>query len=319
VAQAAPIERELHFIVTIDAQQDWKKNDPKHPGDQSSKATTHQRWEVRTRLMSDGVLQVRDLLDPDLDSRMEAKTIFLARRAKKEMEDSGQPFKVPHTEAEKNALMQHMQEQIMGCKADETCSHDMTMRYAALMAVIEHPEALEPDTVPGRFLYFLPAKACLEESRVTLDMSIQGTRFNKDVDEFIPFTEHRSADTVNARDGLPLCEHFTATIDTKNPKEMMRQETVFIPRPEGVTEHTENGHTSHTQESQPLVAAALDWVNDVLRYAPTRGIQSASLPIPLSLNGNSTWLGLWSGTAKVTIEWSFDVVPPYTSGSTPKP
>ena len=309
-AESAPLERELHIVVTVDAEQNWSKDDPKYPGHQWSKATSRQRWEVRTRLRSDGKLQVRDLLDPDLNTRMEAKTIFLARQAKALFEQSGKPFKIPHTDAEKSALMQQMQEQIMGCKGEETCSHDMTLQYAALMAAIEFPEALEEDTVPGQYLYFLPFKGCADESRVTLNMAIDGERYNKDVDHLVTFSEHRSADTVNASDGLSLCDHFTAVIDTKDPNKLVRQETIFVPRPEGITEYTERDHTSHRQEPQPLIGAALNWVNDTLRHAPESGNVSATLPLPMSLNGNSTWLGLWQGTAKVTLQWSFATVPP---------
>ena len=315
VAAAAPIERELHFVVTVDAEQDWKKNDPKYPGDQWSKATAHQRWEVRTRLRSDGKLQVRDLLDPDMNARMEAKTIFLARQAKALIEQSGQRFKIPHNDAEKSALMDQMQEQIMGCKADPVCAHDLTMQYAALMAAIEFPEALQEDTVPGQYLYFLPFKGCADESRVTLTLAIDGVRYNKDVDHLVPFSERRSADTVNASDGLPLCEHFAAVIDTKDPKRLVRHETIFVPRPEGEADYTERGHTSHTPGPQPLIGAALDWVNDTLRHAPESGNVSATLPLPMSLNGNSTWLGLWQGTAKVTLQWSFKEVPPQDSAA----
>jgi hypothetical protein len=304
-AGAAPLERELYFVATVDAQQTWKKNDPRHPGDQWSKATAQQRWEVRTRLRSDGKLQVRDLLDPDINARMEAKTIFLARQAKALLEQSGKTFKAPHTDAEKGALMQQMQEQLMGCKAEPVCTHDLTLQYAALMAAIEFPEALEDDTVPGQYLYFLPYKGCPEESHVSLSLAIDGVRFNKDVDRLVPFSERRSADTTNASDGLPLCEHFTAVIDTRNPRKLVRQETIFVPRPEGTTEYTERDHTSRREEPQPLVGAALNWVNDTLRQAQESGSATATLPLPMSLNGNSTWLGVWEGSAKVTLQWSF--------------
>jgi hypothetical protein len=305
-----PVERELHFVVTVEAQQSWAKDDPQHPGRQWSKAVAHQRWDVRTRLRSDGKLEVRNLLDPDTNARMEAKTIFLARQAKARLEQSGQTFKPPRNDAEKNALMQAMQEQIFSCKGEPACTHDLTLQYSALMAAIEFPEALEEDTVPGQYLYFLPYKGCAEESRVTLDLAIDGERYNKDAGHIVTFSERRSADTSNASDGLPLCEHFAAVIDTHDPQHRVRQETLFVPRPEGVTEYTERGHTSHAEEPQPLVGAALDWVNETLRQAPESGNASATLPLPMSLNGNSTWLGLWQGTARVTLQWSFAKVPP---------
>ena len=65
-------------------------------------------------------------------------------------------------------------------------------------------------------------------------------------------------------------------IDTQDPKHRMRQETIFVPRPAGVTDYTERGHTSHTEESQPLVGAALDWINDTLRQATQSGSASTT-------------------------------------------
>jgi hypothetical protein len=311
-APPRPLERELHFVVTVEAEQTWAKDDPKHPGKQWSKAVAHQRWEVRTRLRSNGKLEVRNLLDPDISARMDAKTIFLARQAKEQLEKAGKPFKPPHTDEEKSALMDQMQEQIFACKGEPTCTHDLTLQYAALMAAIEHPEALEEDTVPGQYLYFLPYKGCPEASRVTLDLAIDGERFNKDVDRLVSFSERRSADTQDASDGLALCEHFTAVIDTHDGKRPVRQETIFVPRPVGVTEYTERGHTSHAEEPEPLIGAALDWVNDTLRQAPESGSASATLPLPMSLNGNSTWLGVWQGTARVNLQWTFLEVPATT-------
>lgn len=308
-AMAAAVERELHFVATVEAEQTWKKNDPKYPGEQWSKGSTRQRYELTTRLRSDGKLEVRNLLDPDLDQRLEAKTIHLARQAKKYLEQPGQTIRIPQTPAEKSELMRHMQEQLMSCKGEPTCGHETTMRFAAIMAAIDYPEALEEDTVPGRYLYFLSYKGCPEKSRITLTMAIEGVRYNKTSDKFVPFSERRSADTIDASDGLALCAHFTAVIDTEDSNQPMWQETVFVPRPEGVTEYTENGHTSRTNEPQPMPTAAIEWMNEVLRHAAPTGSASTTLPLPLSLNGNSTWLGLWTGTVRVSMQWSFKEVP----------
>jgi len=197
----------------------------------------------------------------------------------------------------------------MGCKGDATCSYEMNMRFASIVAAMNYPEALEEDTVPGRYLYFMPFKGCAEKSRVTLTMTIQGVRFNKDSGSFVPFQERRTADTVDASDGLAVCAHFTAVVDTQDPAKPMWQETIFVPRPEGVTEFTESGHVSRTIEYQPMPTAATEWMNGVLRHAPASGTATATLPLPLSLNGNSTWLGVWTGTVKVTMQWSFKDVP----------
>jgi hypothetical protein len=304
----AAVERELKLVVSVEATQDWKKNDPQFPGEQWSKATATQRWEIRTRLKSDGVLHGYDLLDPDLDTRMWAKTAHLARQAKKMLDRPGQPFQLPRSEAEKSAFMRKVQERDIACKGDVACRRNLTMESAAIMAAIQNPELLEPDDTPGRFLYFLPFAGCAEQSRVQLSLAIEGVRYNKTSDKLVPFSERRQADTVDASDGLRLCDHFLATIDTQDPQKRMRQETLYIPTPVGVTLYTESGHTSRTEQPQPLVGAALDWVNNTLRHAATTGTATTTLPLPLSLNGNSTWLGQWTGTAKVTMQWSFEPV-----------
>lgn len=303
-----PIERELHIIATIDATQNWKKNDPEYPGEQWSKGTSKQRYEMRTRLRSEGKLELRHLLDPNLDARMEAKTIYLARQAKKILGTPGHPLKLPTTEKEKMALMNRMQSDVVACSGDPTCNQEKQLYWATILAAMEYPEAMEEDTEPGRYLYFMPFKGCPQTSHVTLKIAIDGVRYNKDVDKFIPFSERHNADTVDAFDGLSLCAHFTAVIDTQDPAKPMWQETIFVPRPVGVTEYTENDHTSREKQPQPVLTAVIDWMGNVLRHAPASGKASAALPLALPFNQNATWLGLWTGTANVTMQWSFKEV-----------
>lgn len=314
---AVPVERELHIVTTIDAVQTWTKDDPKHPGEQWSKGTAKHRYEMRTRLRSDGELELRHLLDPDVPTRMEAKTIWLARLAKKMLAKPGQPFKLPKTDAEKADLSRRMREDFSKCDGQPACRSEKELYYAAIFAAMEYPEAMEEDTEPGRYLYFLPFKGCPEKSRVTLAAAIDGVRYNKDSDKFLPFSERHSADTVDADDGLALCAHFTAVIDTQDPAQPMWQETIFVPRPEGLTEYTENNHTSREQQPQPLITAVLDWMGHTLRHAPASGKASAALPLALPLNQNATWLGLWTGTANVTMEWSFQEVPASAASAGP--
>lgn len=317
VVPPRPSVRELHVVATVDATQTWKKNDPKYPGEQWSTGSAQQRYEIRTQLQSEGKLELRNLLDPDLPTRMEAKTIFLARQAKKMLEKPGQTFKLPKTEQEKAALTMRMREELSLCDGQPACRYEKELFYAAIFAAMAYPEAMEEDTEPGRYLYFLPFKGCPEYSRVTLKMAIDGVRYNKDVDKFIPFSERHSADTINADEGISLCSHFTAVIDTQDKDKPMYQETIFVPRPVGLTEYTENGHTSREQQPQPVVTAAIDWMNAHLRHASSDGKASVSLPLALPLNQNATWLGLWTGTAKVTMEWTFREVPASASASQP--
>ena len=305
-----PIDRELHYVITVDAEQDWHKNDPKYPGEQWSKATTKQRYEVTTRLRSEGELEVRNLNDFDPPTRFEAKTIFLARQAARAFAREGKPFHIPQTAAEKTALSSEVQVAMAECKDSAECRNERMLRYAAIFAVIENPDALKPDTEPGTYLYFLPYAGCTDISRVTLEMQIDGVRFNKTQKDFVPFSEHHSADTVNGSDGLALCKHYNAVIDTRDREKPMYLDNVFVPRPIGTTTYTEGGHTSHTPEPQPVPGAAVEWVAALLRHAPVRGKASATVPLTLSLNGNSTWLGLWTGSAKVDVEWNFTEVAP---------
>lgn len=316
-APLRPSERELHIVATVEAAQDWKKNDPEYPGDQWSKGTTKQRYEIRTRLRSDGRLEVRNLLDPNPTKRMEAKTIHLARQVKRQMEAEGKPFNIPRTPAEKQALSGKAMAEIVACAGDFTCNYETQTKYAAIFAAMENPEMLEEDTEPGRYLYFLPYKGCPEASRVQLTMAIDGVRYNKTADKFLPFSERRSADSVNTSDGLALCRHMLAVIDTKDPQQPMWQETIFVPRPEGITEYTESKHTAREKQPQPMPTAPLDWMTEMLRHAKPEGTLSASLPLPLALNGNQTVLGLFTGTAKVTMQWSFKEVPAAPASAKP--
>lgn len=300
-----PLDRELHFVVTMEAEQSWKKNDPEHPGDQWSKATAKGRYEVTARLRSDGKLEVRNLLADDMNERLEAKTIRLARIAKKEIEASGQPLVIPQTDAEEQAISRRYQYESFKCNGDAVCLNKTNLRFASILAAMQYPEALQEDTVPGQYYYFLPYPGCTGTSRVTMAIDINGVRYNKTVKRFVPFAEHREADSVNLTDGQPLCDHFVTVLDTQEPVRPLAVENAFIPSPFGTTSYTELEHTQKTDEPQPIPEAVRDWVTATLRHAGPRGSSSATLPLPLSLNGNSTWLGLWTGTVKVTLQWSF--------------
>lgn len=303
-----PVVYALKIVATVDATQQWEKNDPEYPGEQWSKAKGKQRYEILTELRSDGRLEVRNLLHPDLETRLEAKVIFLARTVARQMRAEGKEVRLPETEAEQAELNEQMYREMRACKGEAGCSNEVSQRYSALFAAMQYPEAMEEDTVPGRFMYFLPFDGCRESSRVQMALAIDGVRYNKNERDLVEFSERRSADTVDASDGMTLCEHFTVVVDTEDEENGLYVENVFVPRPVGITEYTENGHTTREEQSQPMPPAALDWMTETLRHAPLSGKASATLPLPMSLNGNSTWLGLWKGEADVEMEWSFIAV-----------
>jgi hypothetical protein len=304
LAAATALERQFELIVDVDAEQRWQRSDKKY-GEQWSKSTTQQRYEILTRLRADPELQVRNLLDPDLDTRLEAKTIHLARSAKKMLDASGKPIRIPATPQEQAALMRRMQLDQVACKAAPACEFGVNLQYAAIFAAMQYPEALEEDTVPGRYLYFLRYPGCPSRARVTLTMNIEGVRYNKTVDKLVPFSEQRSADTLDNFEELLLCSHYTAVIDTADPQRPLYLENVHIPRPLGETVYTERGGTVRRNESQPMPSAVLEWVSANLQHAATAGSISGEVPLVLPLNGNSTILGTSTGIAKVKMSWRF--------------
>ena len=301
-----PIYRKFTYDIRIEAEQDWYKNDPEYPGDQHSKGRATHRYRLTTWLRSDGELHVRNLLDPDVEKRLEAKVIRLARQALKMADASGEPIHIPQTEEERSAFTMKMNKRLMDCKAEPTCYNDTMMQYAAIMAAIDYPGALEEDTVEGRYLYFEPFKGCPESSRVQMEMEVSGIRYNKTVDKFVPFREVRQADTLDASDGLRLCAHFLAVIDTQAEDRAMYQETIFVPRPQGYSDYTESGKTQRTEGPQPILTEVTDWVGIELRQHEPAGEMNVELPLVLPLNSNATWLGKFDGTAKVNLKWSFE-------------
>lgn len=304
-AELTPLIYTLTIDANLDAKQDWEKNDPQYPGRQWSRATGKQRYHLQFEMRSDGRLEVRNLLHHDLDTRLEAKIIHMARSVARRMRAEGKEVTLPETEAEKAAISQDLYREIRACGGDAACINTANLEYAALFAAIEYPEAMEEDTVPGQYQYFLPFKGCKESSRVQMALAIDGERYNKDVNRLVEFSERRSADTRDASDGIPLCDHFAIVVDTQDAEQGLYVENVFVPSPVGVTTYTERGRTTSEEQSQPMPPAMLDWMTATLRQAPLSGTRKAVLPLSMSLNGNSTWLGLWTGEAQVEMTWSF--------------
>lgn len=304
---AADLVRQLQYTVTVDAQQTWKN--PDHG--QWSKATSRQRYEMSTQFKSDGKLEVRNFNDLDLNARLEAKVIFLARRAKQQLERSGKSIKIPKTEEEKSELSNGMQEEMYKCNGDQACTSNVMSRYTAIFAAMQYPEAMQDDTVPGTFLYFLPFPGCADKAHVTIEMQIDGQRWNKTSDRLVPFSERHSADSTSTSDDkLPLCQHMNAVLDTADKVKSLYLDNVWVPTPTGTTSYTESGEARPAkQERQPMPTEVLDWMASVLRHAPPNGSAHANIALPLPLNANATTLGLWQGVAKVDFQWSFTEQP----------
>lgn len=302
--------RALHIVVEFDAQQTWQ-SDTKEYGKEHSEATTHQRYELTTHLRSDNIPHSRNLLDRDLKTRLKAKTIHLASQAKRRLAAAGKPINIPHTEAEKSALAQRMQEDQFACHGDEVCRRGVMELYTALFAAAQYPNAGKKDTGKVNFLYFEPFSKCSNMTRVTMQMSIKGRHYNKGKHEVVPFTEQRSADSENTPEDVPLCEHYLAVIDTQDVAQPMYLENVYLPSAIGETVHTELGNTQRATESQPMNADVLGWVTQQLRHAPASGSVQGTVKLDTPLSGISEDSGGSEGTAQVKLTWSF--LPPKTT------
>ncbi|WP_353254100.1 hypothetical protein [Salinisphaera sp. PC39] len=309
---AEPIERELHVIVEFDAEQTWVSKTEEY-GHQHSEATTHQRYELRTRLRAEPELHSRNILDLDKETRLKAKTIWLARQAIEEMKASGGEVVIPTTPEQKQAMSRKMQEQQVECGGDMACRQAVQMRFAKLFAAAEYPEALEEDEPgTGRYRYFEPYEGCPVETRVTMEMTTEGVHYSERTQELVPFKETRSADTVNGETEVPLCERYLAVIDAKDDRDPMYIENFYLPSAVGETVRTEQSDpvwTERKTESQPQNAFVLGWVTQQLRHGPTSGSAEETISLHGPLNGISRQSGNYThGEAHVKMTWRFEKV-----------
>lgn len=292
-AAAEPVTRELYVLVEFDAQQQWA-GEGEYPGEYQ--ATSTQSYEVRLTLQSDGHLYAANLLDPDLTARLKAKTVHLARKALRKLEAQGN--KVP--QMNQQALSRGMRQEQIACGGDPKCRHEVMQRYVALFAAMQYPEALEADGEGGRYRYFEPYAGCESHWKVQMRLDIEGTRAG------VPFAEHHAAtDSGSTDDGIALCQRYLAVIDTQDTDQPLYLENFFLPSASGQTTTEVGGEVSRRTESQPMPSAVLSWVTAQLKHAPAQGHLTASVPLPLPLNGVSVGLGTAAGTAEVELTWHF--------------
>lgn len=301
---ADTLKRELHVVVEIDAEQSWV-SDTKEFGQQHYNATSQQRYELRTPLQADSQLQVLNLLDPDQKTRLKAKTIHLARQAKKKLAAAGKPIDIPQTPEEKSALTRRMQEEQYACQGDSECRQDSMMLYAAVFAAIEYPEAAQDPVGEGRYLYYEPASGCDAYSKVSMQLSIKGNHWNKGEKRVVPFTQQRSAEVENPQDDIALCKRYLAVIDTKASEKPLYSENFYLPSAVGETVSDELGETMTKQERQPMIGDVLAWVTQQLKHAEKSGQTTAQVRLLQPLSGISEQSGTIEGKADVKLSWEF--------------
>ena len=306
-SSAQTLERELSVVVEFDAERNWTSQTEER-GNEHSTASSTQRYELKTRLQAEPTLYSRNLLDPDQEKRLRAKTIYLARQAKQKLEAAGKPVVIPQTPKQKQDLARQMQQEQFACGGDAECRRNTNTLYAAVFAAAQYPEAFAEDTGPKRYRYYEPASDCNAYSRVTMELNIEGEHYNKSEKEVVPFTEQRQADTENPSDDVPLCQRYLAVIDTQDEAQPLYLENFYLPSATGETVLTENGETQRKTERQPMATNVLGWINTQLKHAPESGSLEEKIPLVQPLNGISEVSGTSTGSANVKMTWSFTPV-----------
>jgi len=309
-APAAPIERPLQLLVTVEGAQSWRN------ALQWSKSTTRQRYDLSTRLRSDGRLYPDNLLDTDPERRMAIKQEYLTRRGLERLkrENGG---KLPRRSGELQRFANGAQSQIMACRGESECTLELAERFAALSALeqysTEELEAfLQPsaDDGPGRYLYFFGYAGCPNRIHITSTSHFQGEQaFDKEKKKLVPFVMDRNADAAGSEsEQKGLCWRYTATVDTQSGTIFL--ENAFLPSPRGTTVYTAGKNTTRKDEDLPIPVQVLDWTSAVLRQARDAGAEAKAFRFTRPLDGNASVLGDFDGSLKATLTWSFRTATP---------
>jgi hypothetical protein len=297
-AQAANVDRYLSFVITVDGNQNWKNVL------QWSKATTSQRYEFSTGLRSDGKLWGGNINDLDQDRRMVIKTEYLRQKGMTTIRAAGLDPNSPNLQQE---LSTRAQKDSFACNGNPICISDTGQKYAAMMAAAvepPNPEALGGDP---RYQIFTGFQGCPNRLHLTQKSDTTGeTAWGRNKDHIYPYALHTTADYAGSdTDKQSMCTFFNAVIDTA--ENQLYLDNVYIPSAHGKVQRTEFDKTTETEDELPVPPVVIEWVSATLRKAALSGKADTTLPLTMPLDGNSTVLGAFEGSAKVHLEWSFSL------------
>lgn len=308
-ASFEPIERNLRYTLDVDAQQQWR-NDK-----QWSQSTSRQRYEIATRLRSDGRLYADNLLDPDTSLRTRIKSEFYIYQGllKLKREYGG---RLPSL-AELGTKTPAPPPQADGrCMEALSCGNETAERYAALTAMQHNTtEELEAflasyDEPGGRYRYFYGYAGCPNQLKLTHTAHFEGEQaFDREKKKLQPFTLVWNADSRgNAVEQRSLCEHYVVVIDEQT--QTLFVENLFIPSARGSSVLTVSGKSESREADLPVPSEVLVWTQEQIGRSPVtkegRVSRQTSLRINRPLDGNATVLGAFDGTAKVKLDWVFE-------------
>lgn len=304
---AGAIERPFEYRLVVDGVQDWSN------GPQKTTARTHQEYLVRTMLRSDGVLYSDNLLDADLDARLDIKQQYYARKGLNALKaiNGG---KLPESAEAAEAVADRYQKAGVFCYDSYECNNRAVERIAALNAMKANSrEDLEAFlAAPGiadvpRYLYFFGYAGCPVSISVKYDVKITGIRaFDRKKEKLEPYDLQRTAMSPGSDDDrATLCEKYIVTVDTL--KGGVNVENLFIPSPPGTSTLTRT-ETATTERDIPLPPPfeVLNWTSEKLRDVATDRVEETlTLPMDFPLDGDHTIQGRFKGQAKVSFKWSF--------------
>ncbi|HKY93564.1 MAG TPA: hypothetical protein VJM11_21100 [Nevskiaceae bacterium] len=295
-AHAADVDRYLSIVITVDGHQNWRNVL------QWSKATTTQRYEFGTGLRSDGKLWGANINDLDLERRLVIKTEYLRQKGMSTIRANGFD---PNSPTLAQDLTNRAQKDSFGCKGEPVCISEVGAKYAAMMAAAVEPP--NPNALGGdpRYQIFTGFKGCPNKIHNTQKSETTGeTAWGRKKDHIYPYALKTTADyTGSETDKQSMCTFFNIVIDTA--EQQMYVDNVYVPSARGRILRTEFEKTTDTEGDLPVPPAVLEWVGATLRKAPMTGKADTTVPLTLPLDGNSTVLGAFEGSAKVHLEWSF--------------
>lgn len=299
-AWAAPMDRQLRIVITLDGAQDWRNEL------QWYKASTQQRYELTTTLRSDGKLEGANLLDPDTTRRLAIKTEYLRRKGVAMLKANGFD---PASPTLMSDLSSRAQKDNFNCKGDTVCLSQTGARYAALMAAAVEPDNSGIFAGEPRYLFFSDFPGCPNQLRAVNRIQAQGeTAYGRKKDKLHPFSLDMKGDFAGSeQDRNALCTYFVAVVDTQEQK--LYVENVYIPSARGTVTRTEFGKTETREADIPVAEPLQGWVNQTLRMNALSGSAKAVLPLTQPLDGNATILGNFTGEGRATLEWSWTPAP----------
>lgn len=298
---AAPVVRTLELRLSIDGTQDWR-NDP-----QWGKSSTQQRYVLSTQLKSDGRLYVDNLLDPDPMRRMQIKSDWYLYQGLSELKaENGGRLPPP---GQGQIVLSPESLAASGGMISAQMADFSPQRVSALQAInTRTSEDLEAfmrryEQPGGRWMVFEGFAGCSNRLELKLKSRFEGDIAKKQGNK-APFDMQWDADTRGTPEQqASLCRRYVITYAPTT--DTLIVENASLPAPVGTSVRHEFGRTENKQMELPAPYQVLRWLDDSLKQSRSSGKLETTLPLTAALDGKDAALGSFTGSAKLSLEWSF--------------